>query len=66
MKFREMLDALRIKTQSVEIRDKDGNTVCATSVFSKGILPYLGFDVTEWFPGAGAFQNVDFTVYLDM
>ena len=66
MKFGDLNVLLRSRNYVVEIRDKEGTTVCTVNCGSKGVEPYLDFNITEWFPDAAPFANVNFTVYLDM
>lgn len=66
MTFKEMIETLRVVKCNVLIRDYDNNDIGIFDVFSKGLDPYMGLDVSEWFPFCPPWQaNVDFVVLLD-
>ena len=61
MKFSDMLDRLRIHTY-VTIRDNENMEVCKCKTDSKGVEPYIDYDVIEWFPCL----DCGFVVLLDI
>ena len=51
----------------IEIRNKQGYSVCTTEISSQGVLPYKQAKVTEWFiTGYNNDSKPRFVVYLDM
>ena len=34
----------------IQIRDHDNFRICETSSDSKGVIPYLNYEIIEWFP----------------
>lgn len=49
MTLNDMIKFLR-KTCDIEIRDHDNYRICETSSDSKGVIPYLNYEIIEWFP----------------
>ena len=65
MKLNDMVEKLR-KTVVVEIRDQDNYNICTCHTNSKGIGPYLGKEVIEWFPfNEDSFYGPNFCVLIN-
>lgn len=66
MKFGDMLHTLRTRCK-IEIRDKENTGVCICQSDSKGVDPYINYDVVEWFPATDSTLCVgDLVVILDL
>lgn len=48
MTLKDMVEKLR-NTEVVEIRDHDNYLICICNTDSKGIQPYLEYEILEWF-----------------
>lgn len=49
MKVAELIKRLS-RAVNIEFRDKDNNFICQTKSTSKGIDPYLEYNIFEWYP----------------
>ena len=66
MRLGDMTYSLRIPCL-IEIRDKDNTKICTCGTDSKGIDPYVNYEVVEWFPNI--FGETDYnclTVLIDL
>ena len=65
MTLKDMIDKLRLASL-IEIRDRDNFRICITASNAKGVIPYLDYDVIEWFPLFESFsQREMFCVLID-
>lgn len=64
MTLRDMISTLRTENERVEVRDEEGYEIMTCRTDSKGITPYLDYEITEWFPHPAPFKQCDFTVYV--
>lgn len=49
MKVAEFIKRLS-RAVNIEFRDKDNNFICQTKSTSKGVEPYLEYNIFEWYP----------------
>lgn len=49
MTLNDMIKNLR-KNCAIAIRDHDNFRICENSSNSKGVIPYLNYEIIEWFP----------------
>lgn len=64
MKLKDLFNTLRtINYNTVEIRDKDNNTLFTAPATSPALEPYFEYEVWEWFPG-NINKDINFTVSL--
>ena len=52
---------------SMELRDSEDNSICMLISDSKGVIPYLDKEITEWLVyGMHQARSVELCVYLDL
>lgn len=64
MRLGDMLHILRFEC-TLSIRDRDNIGICTCETSSKGVDPYINYEVVEWFPG-GSSTATDITVLIDL
>lgn len=57
MRLGDMLHILRLEI-SIEIRDKYNVKICICDTNSKGVDPYVNYEVTEWFPAGSYYDTI--------
>ncbi len=65
MTVKDMVEKLRM-SEIVEIRDHANYLICISKTDSKGITPYLGNEVIEWFPfDESTFYGPNFCILIN-
>ena len=50
MLLKEFLEKLKFQDKEIEINDENGESICKAYANSRGVQPYLNYEVVQWFP----------------
>ena len=65
MRLGDILRILRFEI-NIEIRDKDNNSICICNTNSKGVDPYVNYEVVNWFPVIMNTTSADVVFLIDL